>query len=190
MATITPNEFKRGMSIVYRDQVFTVVEFHRHRTGMRKAMVSAKLKNIETGQVLENTWNSGEKIETAFVERKPMQYLYRDGDNVIVMDHETYEQPNIPIDFVGDTLTFLKEGDNVHVTIYDGKFIGIEPPDFVELLVTEAPPHVKGDTATAEYRDVTVETGGVVKAPPFVQEGDVIQVDTRNAEYVKRVSKG
>lgn len=187
MAVITPNEFKRGMSILHRDSLWEIVEYYRQRTGKRKPYVVTRLRNLETGRVLEETFSANEKIEHAFIERRPMEYLYRAGGSFVLMDQETYEQPEFTEAQMESIAELLKEGTTVQVTSYEDRVIGVSLPDFVELAVSEAPPHLRGDTATSEYREVTLETGAKIKAPPFVSEGDVIQIDTRTREYVKRV---
>lgn len=188
MSIVTPNDFKKGMCIRFKDQLCYIVDYHRGRTGMRRPYVNTKLKTVETGSVLEETFSSDDKFESVFMEKKPLQYLYRNGDKYVFMDLETFEQPELNDDAVGHVMDLLKENGEVNALIAENRIISVELPDFIELKVTEAPPHIKGDTATAEYRKVTVETGGQVMAPPHIKDGDVIQIDTRTREYLKRIS--
>jgi len=190
MPAINPADFRNGMTVNYRDGMWTIINHSSRKMGRGAATYTAKMKNVETGQVLEDTFRAGEKLEQVILEEKPMQYLYQNGDKIVLMDPDTFEQPELSAEFLEGSMDLLREGDNVMATVNEGKFIAVRLHDFVELAVTEAPPHAKGDTANAEYRPVTLETGAEVKVPPFIGEGDVVQIDTRSREYVKRVTKG
>ncbi len=189
MPSINPSDFRNGMTIQYRDGLWVILTHHSRKMGRGGATYTAKLKNIETGQVLEDTFRSGDRVEQVVVEERDMQYLYLNGDMVVLMDPESYDQPELSKDFLEEQMDLLKEGDMVRCMMHEGNIIGARLQDFIELGVTEAPPHAKGDTASAEYRAVTLETGAQIKVPPFIGEGDVIQIDTRSREYVKRISK-
>jgi len=189
MAQITPNDFKRGMTVIYEGQLFEIVSYDFNKHAQREGMMITKMRNIESGKNLEVRFSSSTKIEQAFIEKKPMQYLYRDGKNYVFMDPETYEQPTMTEEQVGHISDLMKEGMDVYFTLYESKVLGAALRDFIELAVTEAPPYIKGDTASSEYTRVELETGATIMVPPFVQEGDIIQIDTRTREYVKRVSQ-
>ena len=145
------------------------------------------LRNIKKNITLDKTFRAGEKVEDIFIEKRKMQYLYNDGDNSVFMDIETYEQESIPDEFIVDELKFLKEGQEVEVSFYEGEFISVELPTFVELKVTHTEPGLKGDTATTTFKPAMIETGASIQVPLFVNEGDVLKIDTRSSEYIERV---
>jgi elongation factor P len=184
---ISTNQFKNGMTIEHRDGLWQIVEFQHVKPGKGGAFVRTKLKNVKTGQVLEETFTAGRKFEVARVENRKMQYLYRDGDTLHFMDSQTYEQIALEADFVGDAARWIVENMVCEIQMHDGVAIGVEPPTFVELKVTHADPGVKGDTATAGTKPATLETGAVVQVPLFVQVGDAVKVDTRTGDYLTRV---
>ena len=189
MATITPNDFKRGMTILYESQLWEIVSYEFNKHAQREGMMITKMRNLESGKNLEVRFSSSSKIEQAYIEKKPMQYLYREGKNYVFMDPETYEQPSMTEAQVGHISDLMKEGMDVYFTMYESKVLGASLRDFIELVVVEAPPYIKGDTASSEYTRIELETGATIMVPPFVQEGDIVQIDTRNREYVKRVSQ-
>jgi len=164
-----------------------IVEFQHVKPGKGAAFVRTKLKNVETGQVVDKTFRAGEKVEEAILEHKKMQYLYKDGDNFIFMDLETYEQTPVPESTVGDTATFLIENQELSVFIRNGKAVTMELPAAVVLKVAKAEPGQKGDTSSGATKPVTLETGLVVQTPLFVNEGDSVKVDTRTGRYLERV---
>lgn len=184
---ITAGDFRNGATFELDGQIFQVVEFQHVKPGKGAAFVRTRLKNIITGATVERTFNPTDKMPKAHIERKDMQYLYNDGDLFYFMDMETYEQMPINRDNVGDTFKFVKENMVVKVLSHKGNVFGIEPPTFVELVITETEPGFKGDTATNSTKPATVETGAVIKVPLFVNQGDAVRIDTRTGEYMERV---
>jgi elongation factor P len=183
---ITAGDFRNGVTFELEGQIFQVVEFQHVKPGKGAAFVRTKLKNIITGATVERTFSPTDKMPTAHIERKDMQYLYNDGDLYYFMDLESYEQLPINKDTIGDALKFVKENMNVKILSHNGNVFGIEPPTFVELEVTETEPGFKGDTATGATKPATLETGAVVKVPLFINQGDMIRIDTRVGEYLER----
>ncbi len=186
---ISSNDFKRGTVIKLDGTLFSVVEFLHVKPGKGGAFVRTKLKNLVKGTVVEKTFRAGEKVEDVRVERRPMQYLYDEGDSVVFMDQETYDQEHISKDVIGDVLKFLKEEDVIDISMHEGNPVSIDPPESVVLKVTYAEPGVKGDTATNVQKPVKVETGAEVKVPLFINEGDFIKINTQSGEYMERVKK-
>ena len=184
---ITAGDFKNGITFELDGQIFQVVEFQHVKPGKGAAFVRTRLKNIITGATVEKTFSPTDKMPRAHIERKDMQYLYNDGDLYYFMDVETYEQTPLGADAIGDALKFIKENMTVKILSYKGNVFGIEPPTFVELEVTETEPGFKGDTATGATKPAVVETGASVKLPLFINQGDVIRIDTRTGEYLERV---
>ncbi len=184
---ISASDFRNGMTLEVDGNVVQVIEFQHVKPGKGAAFVRTKLKNIISGGVIETTFRPTEKFPAARIERKDMQYLYSDGDLFNFMDTETYEQIALNQDVVGDSLKFVKENEMCKVNSYNGNVFAIEPPLFVELTITETEPGFKGDTATGTNKPATVETGAQVAVPLFVNEGDVIKIDTRTGEYLSRV---
>lgn len=184
---ITAGDFRNGVTFELDGQVFQVVEFQHVKPGKGAAFVRTRLKNVITGATVERTFNPTDKMEKAHIERKDMQYLYNDGDLFYFMDVETYEQTPLNQSAIGDSMKFVKENMTVKIMSYKGNVFGIEPPTFVELAITKTEPGFKGDTATGATKPATVETGATIKVPLFVNEGDVIRVDTRTGEYMERV---
>ncbi len=183
---ITASEFRNGATFELDGQIFQVVEFQHVKPGKGAAFVRTKMKNVITGSTVERTFNPNDKMPKAHIERKDMQYLYNDGDLYYFMDVESYEQIPINASSIGDTLKFVKENMTCKILSYKNNVFGIEPPTFVELLITQTDPGFKGDTATGASKPATLETGAVVKVPLFVNEGDTIKVDTRTGEYLER----
>ncbi len=186
---ITSNDFKRGMVIKLDGELYSVLEYQHVKPARGGAFVRTKLRSLIKGAVVDRTFRGGEKVEDVRIETKKMQYLYDEGDSLVFMDTESYEQESISKDYVGDILDYIKEGDNVDIAMYEGRPISIEPPTFVTLLVTYAEPGVRGDTATNVTKPVKVETGAEIHVPIFVNEGDYIKIDTRTGDYVERVKK-
>ena len=184
---ISAGDFRNGMCFEMDGQVFTVVEFQHVKPGKGAAFVRTKLKDIINGGVTERTFRPTEKFPQARIERKDVQYLYNDGDLYNFMDTESYEQIAINKEVVGDSLEFVKEEEMVKINSYNGNVFAIEPPLFVELVITETEPGFKGDTATGASKPATVETGAQVSVPLFVNQGDKIKIDTRTGEYLSRV---
>ena len=183
---ISAGDFRNGVTFEEEGQVLQVVEFQHVKPGKGAAFVRTKLKNVITGAVVEKTFRPTEKMEKAHVERKDMQYSYTDGDLYYFMDQETFDMIPIGADKVGDSLKFVKEEMICKILSYKGEVFGIEPPTFVELQVTETEPGFKGDTATGATKPATLETGAVINVPLFINEGEMIRVDTRTGEYMER----
>lgn len=184
---ITAGDFRNGVTFEMDNQVFQVVEFQHVKPGKGAAFVRTKYKNVRTGAVLERSFNPNEKFENAQLERADMTYLYADGDLYHFMNSETYDQVAYTAEILGDALKFLKEGMVCKVVSYKGTVFSVEPPIFVELLITEAEPGVKGDTAQNATKSATLETGAVIRVPLFVNEGEMVRVDTRTGQYMERV---
>ena len=183
---ISAGEFRNGVTFDMDGNVLQIVEFQHVKPGKGAAFVRAKVKNVITGSVIERTFNPTEKFPTAYVERKDMQYLYNDGSLYYFMDVETYEQEPIDESKLGDNFKFVKENMEVKVLSYKGNVLGVEPPFFVELEVTETDPGFKGDTATNANKPATLETGAEIRVPLFINVGDMIRIDTRTGEYMER----
>jgi elongation factor P len=179
-------DFRNGMVIVYNGALCKIVEFQHSKMGRGGAVVRTKLKNIITGQVLENTFRSGEKVEEARVEAREMEYLYNDGTYYYVMDPVSYEQIPLSTDLLGDDSLYIRENSLVKVLMYKEKPIGVELPTAVILKVTGTEPGVRGNTATNVTKPATCETGLEVQVPIFINEGDLIKVDTRDGSYLGR----
>ncbi len=184
---ISTNDFKTGITIELDGEVYTVVYFQHVKPGKGPAFVRSKLKNIRTGATIDKTFRAGEKVGRAHVERREMQYLYRSGESMVFMDTETFDQINFPVEELGDTVRFLKENMMIYVMEYKGDTIGIELPNFVELAVVETEPGLRGDTVSGATKRAVLESGAEVQVPLFVEEGNVIKVDTRSGEYMERV---
>ncbi len=183
---ISAGEFRNGITFDMDGNVYQVIEFQHVKPGKGAAFVRTKIKNVISGAVTERTFNPTEKFENAFVERKEMEYSYNDGNLYYFMDLETYEL--IPIDEskLGDAFRFVKENMTCKVLSYKGNVFGIEPPNFVELEVTETDPGFKGDTATNATKPAVVETGAEIRVPLFIDQGDRVRIDTRTGEYMER----
>lgn len=187
MAFITAGDFRKGVTFQYDNQVYVIVDFLHVKPGKGAAFVRSKIKNVITGGVIEKTFSPSEKFELAHIERKAMQYSYNDGDLYYFMDNETFEMIPLPKDMCEDALNFVKENMDVNVAFFNGSPFSVEPPNFVELLITFCEPGAKGNTATNATKPATLETGYVINVPMFVNEGDTIRVDTRTGDYMSRV---
>ena len=183
---VTAGDFRNGVTFEMDGNVYSIIEFQHVKPGKGAAFVRTKIRNVISGAVTETTFNPNDKYPTAFIERKDMEYLYNDGDLYYFMDSETYEQLPISPNVLGDNFRFVKENMVCKVLSYKGNVFGIEPPNFVELQVTETEPGVKGDTATNVTKPATLETGAEIKVPIFINEGEMIRVDTRTGEYMER----
>ena len=184
---ISVNDLKTGLTLELDNGLWSVVEFLHVKPGKGAAFVRTKLKNVETGQVVEKTFRAGEKVGKATLDRREMQYLYKEGADFVMMDNETYDQLHLTEDQIGDGLKYLKENMNVQVLMHDSRIIGVDIPAHVELEVVDTPPSEKGNTAQGGTKPAKLETGAVVNVPFFVSNGDVIRVDTRTNEYLDRV---
>lgn len=183
---ISAGDFRNGVTFDMDGNVFQIVEFQHVKPGKGAAFVRTKIRNVISGAVVERTFSPTEKFPTAYVERKDMQYLYNDGDLYYFMDPETYEQIPINAEKLGDNFKFVKENMECKILSYKGNVFGIEPPLFVELQVVKTDPGFKGDTATNATKPATLETGAEIKVPLFINEGDMIRIDTRVGEYMER----
>ena len=181
---ISVNDLKTGLTLDIDNGLWSVVEFLHVKPGKGAAFVRTKLKNVETGQVVEKTFRAGEKVAKAMLDRREMQYLYKEGNDLVMMDLESYEQMPVPADKVGDGVKYLKENMNVQILLHDSKIIGIDLPNFVELEVIDTPPAEKGNTAQGGTKPATLEGGAVVNVPFHIQNGDLLKIDTRTNEYL------
>ena len=184
---ITAGDFKNGLTFEMEGKVYQVIEFQHVKPGKGAAFVRTKYRDVMTGATREASFNPTAKFENAVIERRDLQYSYDDGDLYHFMDTETWEETLISRDMVNDNFKFVKEEMMCKISSYKGKVFAVEPPTFVELAVTETEPGVKGDTATNVTKAATLETGAVVKVPIFINEGDVLKIDTRTGDYVERV---
>ena len=182
----TTNDIKNGSVLNLDGQLWAVIKFQHVKPGKGAAFVRTKIRNVIAGTVVEKTFNPNDKYPTAFVERKDMEYSYNDGDLYYFMDSETYELLPIGKDILSDNFRFVKENMICKVMSYKGKVFGVEPPNFVELQVTTTDPGFKGDTATNATKPATLETGAEIRVPLFIDEGEMIRVDTRTGEYMER----
>ena len=183
---INASDFRNGVTIEMDNGIWTVVSFLHVKPSKGAAFVRTKLKNIVTGAVIERTFNPTDKMAKAHIETKEMQYLYNDGDLYYFMDQESYETVPIDRSKLGDAFKFVKENTVVKILSYKGSIFGCEAPNFVELVVTQTEPGVRGDTATNVTKPATLETGAEIRVPIFINEGEKIRVDTRTGEYMER----
>ncbi|WP_457629151.1 elongation factor P [Oceanithermus sp.] len=183
---ISVTDLRPGTKVVMDGALWECVDYQHQKIGRGGAKVVAKFKNLETGATVERTFNSGEKLKDIYVEAREMQYLYPEGEELVLMDLETYEQYHVPRAAAGDAAKFLKEGITLIGDVYNGRVIKVTPPTVVELEVVEAPPGIKGDTASGGSKPATLETGAVVNVPLFIEAGEVIKIDTRTGEYAGR----
>jgi len=181
------SELRPGQCILYKDGVYVITDWEFMKPGKGCAYVKAKVKNIENGRSDDVTWKSTEKVEPAFIDRRDYEYLYRDGDMFVLMEPETFEQIEIPLELMDPLLKFLKENDKVQVATYQDRVVSAANQDFVEMEVTEAEPSVKGDTAGNVVKNCVISSGVTIKVPHFVNAGMMIRIDTRTGEYVSRV---
>ena len=183
---ILAGDFRKGVTFVYNNGVYVIVDFQHVKPGKGAAFVRTKIKNVMTGAVREETFNPSEKFELAHIEQKDMEYLYADGDIYYFMDSETYEQVPLNKDKVEDALQFLKENEVATIKFFKGEAFSVEPPNFVVLEVVKCEPAVAGNTATNATKPAVVETGYQIMVPMFVNEGDKIRIDTLTGEYMER----
>ena len=185
---ITAGDFRNGMTFEEDGNVMQIIEFQHVKPGKGAAFVRTKIRNVITGSVVEKSYNPTAKFPTAYVERKDMEYTYNDGDLYHFMDSETYEDVPINKAELSDNFKFVKENMVCKVLSYKGKVFGVEPPNFVELEITDTDPGFRGDTATNVTKPATLETGAEIRVPLFVEIGDIIRIDTRTGEYMERVT--
>lgn len=184
---VSAGEFRNGLTFEMDGNVMQVIEFQHVKPGKGAAFVRTKLRNVISGAVLEHTFNPTDKYPPAVVERKDMQYLYNDGDLYYFMDLESYEQIPINSDKLDSNFKFVKENMNCRIASYKGSVFAVEPPMFVELEVTKTEPGVRGDTATNALKPAILETGAEIRVPMFINEGDMLKIDTRTSEYLERI---
>ena len=187
MPTITTNDLKTGITLELDNGLFQVVEFQHVKPGKGGAFVRTKLRNVKTGNVFDRTFNAGIKVEQAIINRDDMQFLYRDGDDYVFMNNDTYEQLHVSPIALGEAIDYLVEGMKAQVAFFNGEIIGVEIAASVELTIAETEPGVQGDRVSGARKPATLETGKVVQVPLFVETGEKIRVDTRSGEYMTRV---
>ncbi|MDX1511086.1 MAG: elongation factor P [Nitriliruptorales bacterium] len=183
---VSTNNLKNGMTLNLEGVLWQVVSNEHHKPGKGQAVVRTRLKQVESGKVVERTFRAGEDVEQAIVQKKTLQFLYRDGDDFVVMDAESYEQTHLSPEVIGEGAQWILEGDEIAVQEYEGRIVGIDLPAAVTLEVTHTEPGLAGDTATTTFKPATLETGVEVQVPLFVNIGDRIKVDTRSGEYLSR----
>ncbi len=185
---ISAGDLRNGVTMEYEGEVYSVLEFQHVKPGKGAAFVRTRLKNIKTGAVVEKTFRPTEKMSKAHIDRQDMQYLYTDGELYHFMNNETFDQIALNASDVGDALKFVKENETVKILSHDGNVFGIEPPLFVELEITETEPGFAGNTAQGATKPAIVETGASVQVPLFINQGEIIKIDTRTGEYLSRVN--
>lgn len=186
MASISTNDLKNGMGVNLAEGLFTVVEFQHVKPGKGGAFVRTKLKNVRTGRTLEKTFRADEKLDQAIIDKREMQYLYRDGTDFVFMDNVSFDQINVAEASLGTAINFLLEGATATIETYEGEIVGVDLPASVELSITETEPGLQGDRVSGALKPATLETGYVVQVPLFVNVGDRIKVDTRSGDYLTR----
>ena len=184
----TTNDLKNGMILVIDDQLWSVVEFQHVKPGKGPAFVRTKLKNVTSGKTVDKTFNAGTKVETSNVDKRTMQYLYKDGDDYVFMDGKTYEQTHVPGSIVGDAAKFMLENQDAIVATHEGSVLFIELPASVELTITYTEPGLQGDRSTGGTKPATLETGAEIQVPLFLEQGTKVKVDTRDGSYLSRVN--
>ena len=184
--SISTNDLKNGMALDLPEGLVNVVEFQHVKPGKGGAFVRTKLKNVRTGAVIDRTFRADEKVSLATIDKREMQFLYREGPDYVFMDNESYDQLHVPSDSIGDAVNFLKEGDPAVLPMYKDEIVGVELPAAVELVVTETEPGMQGDRVSGARKAATLETGLVVQVPLFVNIGDRVKVDTRSSDYLSR----
>ena len=185
---ISTADFRTGLTIEADGGIFQIIEFQHVKPGKGGAFVRSRLRNIRTGAVIEKTWRAGERMEQAMIDRRSMQFLYRSGDEYVFMDTETFDQISLSAERLGEGVKYLKPDVEVQVMAFGEETLGVELPNTMELVVTETDPGLRGDTATGGTKPATLETGAVVNVPLFVNEGDVLRIDTRTGKYLERAT--
>ncbi|MBE0567045.1 MAG: elongation factor P [Krumholzibacteria bacterium] len=181
------SDFRTGFTLRFKNQLWSITEFQHVKPGKGGAFVRTKLKNIKSGKVVEETFRAGEKVDEVRLERRAFQFLYTEGDDFVFMNTETYEQINLPEDTLGDVPLYIKSSDTCTLLLHEGKPLSVEPPLTVELAVSKTDPGVRGDTAQGGAKPATMETGLVVQVPLFIEEGEILKIDTRTGKYLGRV---
>jgi elongation factor P len=184
--SISTNDLKNGMALNLPEGLMTVVEFQHVKPGKGGAFVRTKLKNFRTGAVIEKTFRADEKVGRATIDKREMQYLYREGASYVFMDNESYDQLHVPTDALGEAVKYLKEGDTAVLPMWEGEVLGVDLPAAVELAVTETEPGIQGDRVSGARKPATMETGLIVQVPLFIETGEKLKIDTRTGEYLTR----
>lgn len=183
---VSSNDFRNNMTITYEGDAWQIIEFQHVKPGKGAAFVRTKMRNLCTGAVIEKSFNPTERFENAMIDRREMNYLYETDGQYTFMDNETFDQLELSKDQLGDALNFLMENMTVKVVIYEGRILGVELPNTVEMKVVETDPVIRGDTATGGSKPAKMETGYVVRVPLFINEGDTLRIDTRSGDYIER----
>ena len=183
---LTTNDLKNGMTLNLPEGLFQVVEFQHVKPGKGGAFVRTTLKNVRTGAVIDRRFNAGEKVDQAVIDKREMQFLYRDGTDFVFMDNQNYDQLHVQPSALGSSANFVVDGSTVELAMYDGEIVGVDMPASVELTVTETEPGIQGDRVSGARKSATLETGLVLQVPLFVNIGDRLKVDTRSGEYITR----
>jgi elongation factor P len=183
---ILSNDLRAGRAIIYEGDIYVVKDFQHTAKGNKRSYMQTKLKNLKSGQIIDVRFNMGERLETPFLEGKEYEYLYDEGDRLVLMNTETYDQIHVDADVLGDARQFLKPNERVTCLMHGSEVLSVELPNTVELTVTETPPAIKGATATNQSKDATLETGARIKVPPFIEPGEAVRVDTRTGAYLER----
>lgn len=184
---ISTNDMRPGMTLDIDGELWSIIEYQHHKPGKGHAMVRTKVRSLKSGVVVDRTFRADEKVETARLDRREMQYLYLDDTGFVFMDNETYDQMTVAKDLAGDAGRFLKEGQNVSVLMHDGQALGVDLPTTVDLVVSQTDPGLQGDRSSAGTKPATLETGAVIQVPLFLTTGETVRVDTRTGSYVTRV---
>jgi len=183
---VTTNDLKNGMALNLPEGLFQVVEFQHVKPGKGGAFVRTTLKNVRTGAVIDRRFNAGEKVDQAVIDKREMQFLYRDGTDFVFMDNQNYDQLHVQPSALGSSANFVVDGSTVELAMYEGEIVGVDMPASVELTVTETEPGIQGDRVSGARKSATLETGLVLQVPLFVNIGDRLKVDTRSGEYITR----
>ncbi len=187
MPPVSTSDFKNGITVDIPEGLMQIIEFQHVKPGKGGAFVRTKLRNVRTGAVIERTYNAGEKMEQAIIDKREMQFLYREQDHYVFMDNTSYEQIEVTPSQLGDAINYLKEQDNAVINTYNDEIVGIDLPAAVELIITECEPGIQGDRVSGAKKPATLETGLVIQVPLFVNQGEKVKVDTRTGDYLTRV---
>jgi elongation factor P len=187
MPPVSTSDFKNGITVDIPEGLMQIIEFQHVKPGKGGAFVRTKLRNVRTGAVIERTYNAGEKMEQAIIDKREMQFLYREQDHYVFMDNTSYEQIEVTPAQLGDAINYLKEQDNAVINTYNEEIVGIDLPAAVELVITECEPGIQGDRVSGAKKPATLETGLVIQVPLFVNQGEKVKVDTRTGDYLTRV---
>ena len=187
MPPVSTNDFKTGMTLDIPEGLMQVIDFQHVKPGKGGAFVRTKMRNVRSGAVIDRTYNAGEKLEQAIIDKREMQFLYKSGDDYVFMDTQSYEQLEVPPVTLGEATDYLKENDNAVMNFYGDEIVGVDLPAAVELVITECEPGIQGDRVSGAKKPATLETGKVIQVPLFVNQGERVKVDTRSGEYLTRV---